>query len=112
VRKVALLVFSYAFYAAWDPPFVVLLVASTIVDWFVAKAMAASEAPARRKALLATSLVFNLGLLVCCSRCSRASIAPSSSSSSRASWIDASQLLGDCSRRRRCVGLRSRQQQQ
>jgi alginate O-acetyltransferase complex protein AlgI len=63
VRKLALLVFSYAFYAAWDPPFVVLLIASTIVDWFVAKAMAASESRARRRALLLVSIVFNLGLL-------------------------------------------------
>lgn len=63
VRKVALLVFSYAFYAAWDPPFVVLLVASTIVDWFVAKWMAAAEGRAKRRALLLVSLVFNLGLL-------------------------------------------------
>ncbi len=63
VRKIALLVFSYVFYAAWDPPFVLLLVASTIVDWFVAKAMAAAQAQARRRALLLVSLVFNLGLL-------------------------------------------------
>lgn len=63
VRKVALLIFSYVFYAAWDPPFVVLLIASTIVDWFVAKAMAAAEARATRRALLLISLVFNLGLL-------------------------------------------------
>jgi len=64
VRKVALLVFSYAFYAAWDPPFVLLLIASTIVDWFVAKAMARSDDGARRRALLLVSLVFNLGLLL------------------------------------------------
>ena len=63
VRKIALLAFSYAFYAAWDPPFVLLLIASTIVDWFVAKAMAAAQARARRRALLGVSLVFNLGLL-------------------------------------------------
>jgi alginate O-acetyltransferase complex protein AlgI len=62
-RKAALLIFSYVFYAAWDPPFVILLWASTVVDWFVAKAMAASERPTRRKALLATSLTFNLALL-------------------------------------------------
>ncbi len=62
-RKVALLVVSYVFYAAWDPPFVILLWASTVVDWFVAKAMAASELPRRRKALLAVSLTFNLALL-------------------------------------------------
>ncbi len=63
-RKVALLVFSYVFYAAWDPPFVLLLIASTIVDWFVAKAMAASEERGRRRLFLLVSLVFNLGLLV------------------------------------------------
>jgi alginate O-acetyltransferase complex protein AlgI len=64
VRKAFLLVFSYVFYAAWDPPFVVLLIASTIVDWFVAKAMAASEDKARKKLLLLVSLLFNLGLLL------------------------------------------------
>jgi alginate O-acetyltransferase complex protein AlgI len=63
LRKVVLLVASYVFYAAWDPPFVGLLVGSTIVDWFVAQRMAASTQPRRRKALLGTSLVFNLGLL-------------------------------------------------
>lgn len=63
VKKVALLVFSYAFYAAWDPPFVLLLWGSTVVDWFVAKAMARSERDSRRKALLSISLVFNLALL-------------------------------------------------
>jgi alginate O-acetyltransferase complex protein AlgI len=63
LRKVVLLVASYVFYAAWDPPFVALLFGSTIVDWFVAKHMAASTAPRRRKALLVASLAFNLGLL-------------------------------------------------
>ncbi len=62
-RKIALLLFSYAFYAAWDPPFVVLLWASTVVDWFVAKWMAAAEGARRRKALLCVSLFFNLGML-------------------------------------------------
>ncbi len=62
-RKIALLVFSYVFYAAWDPPFVLLLIGSTIVDWFVAKAMAASAHQGRRRLLLLVSLVFNLGLL-------------------------------------------------
>jgi alginate O-acetyltransferase complex protein AlgI len=64
VRKAFLLVFSYVFYAAWDPPFVLLLIASTIVDWFVAKAMAASTNATRKKLLLGVSLAFNLGLLV------------------------------------------------
>jgi alginate O-acetyltransferase complex protein AlgI len=62
-RKLALLGFSYAFYAAWDPAFVVLLWGSTVVDWFAAKAMMRTERPALRRALLGASLVFNLGLL-------------------------------------------------
>ncbi|HEY1557152.1 MAG TPA: MBOAT family O-acyltransferase [Kofleriaceae bacterium] len=62
-RKLALLGFSYVFYAAWDPLFVVLLWGSTVVDWFVAKAMTKTERPRRRKAFLGISLAFNLGLL-------------------------------------------------
>ena len=33
-KKVNLLIASYTFYAAWNPPFVILLWASTVVDWF------------------------------------------------------------------------------
>ncbi|HEX4931735.1 MAG TPA: MBOAT family protein, partial [Gemmatimonadaceae bacterium] len=62
-RKVVLLGASYVFYAAWNPPFVLLLIASTVIDWEVAKAMAASQRLPVRRALLAFSLVFNLGVL-------------------------------------------------
>jgi alginate O-acetyltransferase complex protein AlgI len=62
-KKVALLAFSYVFYAAWDPVFVVLLWASTVVDWFVARAMVATPDRRRRKAILGVSLALNLGLL-------------------------------------------------
>jgi alginate O-acetyltransferase complex protein AlgI len=62
-KKIALLVESYVFYAAWDPAFVVLLWGSTVVDWFVARAMVRTAHPGRRRALLGASLVFNLGLL-------------------------------------------------
>ena len=62
-KKLALLVESYVFYAAWDPAFVVLLWASTVVDWYVAQAMARAQAPRRRRSLLIVSLAFNLGLL-------------------------------------------------
>ena len=34
-RKCVLIVASYVFYAAWNPPFVVLLWLSTVVDWFI-----------------------------------------------------------------------------
>jgi alginate O-acetyltransferase complex protein AlgI len=62
-KKWALLAESYVFYAAWDPVFVVLLWGSTLVDWFVAQAMARASEPRRRKRLLGVSLAFNLGLL-------------------------------------------------
>jgi D-alanyl-lipoteichoic acid acyltransferase DltB (MBOAT superfamily) len=62
-QKWLLLVASYLFYAVWNPPFVALLWLSTVVDWFVARAMARSESSRRRKSLLAVTLGVNLGLL-------------------------------------------------
>jgi len=63
VRKFNLLLGSYLFYAAWNPPFVVLLWMSTLVDWFVARAMGSAEGKHRRRALLLVSLCTNLGIL-------------------------------------------------
>ncbi len=63
VKKINLLLASYLFYAAWNPPFVILLWISTVVDWWAAGAIARTEAPARRRALLMVSIVANLGLL-------------------------------------------------
>jgi alginate O-acetyltransferase complex protein AlgI len=62
-KKVTLLVASYLFYAAWNPPFVLLLWLSTLVDWFVARAIGASETPRRRRGLVMLSLAVNLGVL-------------------------------------------------
>ena len=62
-RKAFLLVASYVFYAAWNPPFVLLLIASTVIDWYVAKWLSYTESPVGRRALLLVSLVFNLGVL-------------------------------------------------
>ena len=36
-KKINLLVASYLFYAAWNPPFVILLWISTVVDWYIAR---------------------------------------------------------------------------
>ncbi|MHC4135806.1 MAG: hypothetical protein ACYS0K_12570, partial [Planctomycetota bacterium] len=47
-RKLNLLVASYVFYAAWNPPFVVLIWISTLVDWFAAKRMTRLESKAAR----------------------------------------------------------------
>jgi alginate O-acetyltransferase complex protein AlgI len=58
-----LLAASYYFYAAWDWRFLSLLIGSTLVDYGAALAMGRTEAPGRRKALLALSLTFNLSML-------------------------------------------------
>ncbi|MEA3176737.1 MAG: alginate O-acetyltransferase complex protein AlgI [Gammaproteobacteria bacterium] len=63
VKKINLLLASYLFYAAWSPPFVILLWISTAVDWKVAAWISASHDPGRRKLILALSLVANLGFL-------------------------------------------------
>lgn len=62
-KKTNLLIASYLFYAAWNPPFVILLWLSTVVDWHVAKRLFVAEAQSRRRALLALSVIVNLGLL-------------------------------------------------
>ncbi len=62
-RKWSLLVASYLFYAAWNPPFVLLLWISTAVDWFAAKRMVTAATQRRRLGLLVISLVSNLGML-------------------------------------------------
>jgi len=61
-RKIMLLGASYWFYAAFNPPFVLVLWASTVVDWYVAGRMSREE-NARRRHWLWLSLLANLGLL-------------------------------------------------
>ena len=62
-KKVNLLVASYLFYAAWNPPFVLLLWLSTVVDWFAARGIHDTGDRARRRAWLLLSIAANLGLL-------------------------------------------------
>ncbi len=59
-RKMLLLGGSYLFYAAWNPFFVVLLVATTGFDWLAARWMERIDVPARRKAIMAASIAVNL----------------------------------------------------
>ena len=58
-----LVIASYYFYAAWDWRFLSLLIGSTLVDYAVARAIAESTDPRRRKHLLWLSLAFNFGML-------------------------------------------------
>jgi len=62
-RKLLLLIASYAFYASWSPPFVILLVFSTVLDYTVGRWMGSVEHRGKRRLLLLLSLAGNLGVL-------------------------------------------------
>ena len=62
-RKANLLIAGYIFYAAWNPPFVILLWISTVVDWIVANKLHLETRHARRRMLLLVSVIVNLGML-------------------------------------------------
>lgn len=63
VKKINLLIASYLFYAAWNPPFILLLWLSTVVDFFVGRALYKEQNKRKKKALLVLSLIGNLGML-------------------------------------------------
>jgi alginate O-acetyltransferase complex protein AlgI len=62
-KKVNLLLASYVFYAAWNPPFVLLLWISTAIDWIAARRVFTAGSTAARRSWLVLSLVANLGFL-------------------------------------------------
>src|ERR1700704_5340930 len=62
-KKINLLIASYLFYAAWNPPFVILLWVSTVVDWWAAQWMVRAKHDRTRKMWMVTSVVVNLGML-------------------------------------------------
>jgi alginate O-acetyltransferase complex protein AlgI len=63
VKKANLLLASYVFYAAWNPPFVILLWISTAIDWIAARRVYEASSRSRRRAWLVVSLAANLGFL-------------------------------------------------
>ncbi|MBD3581090.1 MBOAT family O-acyltransferase [Flavobacterium selenitireducens] len=62
-KKINLLLGSYVFYAAWNPPFILLLWLSTVIDFFVGRKLYHEENKTRKKVLLVVSLIGNLGML-------------------------------------------------
>ena len=58
-----ILVSSYIFYGWWDWRFLSLILFSTIVDFIIGQLIFKSESNKKRKILLITSLLVNLGLL-------------------------------------------------
>ncbi|MGH8123303.1 MAG: MBOAT family O-acyltransferase [Rudaea sp.] len=62
-RKINLLIASYIFYAAWNPPFIILLWVSTVVDWYAAQGLVKAKRESARHAWMLLSVVANLGML-------------------------------------------------
>src|SRR5690606_22866017 len=62
-QNVLVVAASYLFYGWWDWRFLSLIAASTLVDYFVGKALGDMDDSRKRKLLLWASLLFNLGLL-------------------------------------------------
>jgi len=58
-----LLVASYFFYGWWDWRFLLLMIASTTIDYIIAKKIEDAQNPAARKLLLIASLVVNFSIL-------------------------------------------------
>jgi alginate O-acetyltransferase complex protein AlgI len=63
-KKRMLLFASYIFYGLWNPPLVILLWISTVVDWVTGKKLATEENQHKRKLWLLLSMVVNLGFLI------------------------------------------------
>ena len=62
-KKRMLLFASYMFYGLWNPPLVILLWISTVVDWTAGKRLAVEENGRKRKFWLLLSMFVNLGFL-------------------------------------------------
>jgi alginate O-acetyltransferase complex protein AlgI len=58
-----LIVASYAFYSYWDYRFLVLIVITTVFNWYFSTAIHTSQKQATKKTWLIISLVLNLGVL-------------------------------------------------
>ncbi|MBC7813634.1 MAG: MBOAT family protein [Burkholderiales bacterium] len=62
-RWLLLLIASYFFYTYWNASYVLLILATTFMDYHIARQMDATTSQRRRKLLILTSVTLNLGLL-------------------------------------------------
>ncbi len=62
-RTYVLALLSFVFYGWWRPDFVLLMLGSSLLDFYVGGAIERSDDPRRRRRLLLVSVVANLGLL-------------------------------------------------
>lgn len=63
IQNLFILIASYIFYGLWDWRFLFLILASTLVDFFVGQAIYTSDSDRKRKIWLWISVLFNIGLL-------------------------------------------------
>ncbi|MFL6583106.1 MAG: MBOAT family O-acyltransferase [Chthoniobacterales bacterium] len=62
-RKNLLLIASYIFYGAWNPPFAALLFSTTALDFYLGRQMGKVKTPAERRLWLWISVAVNLSML-------------------------------------------------
>src|SRR3954463_2429528 len=62
-RKNLLLVASYIFYGAWNPPFAALLFSTTALDFYLGRQMGKRQSPEERTVWLWISVAVNLSML-------------------------------------------------
>ncbi len=62
-QNAILLIASYYFYGLWDWRFLLLIIASSLIDYFAALAIKRTDENKRRKLYLYTSILWNLGVL-------------------------------------------------
>jgi len=62
-RRLFLLLASYFFYMCWRPEYVLLIIVSTVIDYYAGLEMGKQVSKQRRKKYLVLSLLSNLGIL-------------------------------------------------
>lgn len=63
LQNLLIVVASYVFYGWWDWRFLSLIFFSTVVDYFIGRGLAIQENQSKRRVLLWTSILINLGFL-------------------------------------------------
>ena len=64
-QNILLLVASYIFYGWWDIKFLLLILISTVTDYYTGIKIQSTEQPKEKKGYLLLSLSINLGMLFC-----------------------------------------------
>src|SRR3989339_851695 len=62
-RWILLLVSSYYFYMSWKAEYIILIIISTLIDYFVGLKIEQTDNQSKRKRYLIFSLASNLGIL-------------------------------------------------